>query len=190
MFRKGRQSVGRLDGARSGVSALGAEGPATGERSKEEPMLNRDRSFASPSVDGVTLLGADTEFKGSLKFDKELHINGRFEGDITSSGTVHVGPQGDVKAEITVGAAVIEGKVNGNIAAGDRIELRSTARVTGDIKASKLVVEEGVVFVGRCEVSAGKASVPMADEADEADETDEAEETKPAKAEIELGFGA
>ena len=155
-------------------------------------MLNRDRSFASRSENGGTLLGADTQFKGSLTFDGELHINGRFEGELSSPGTVHVGPQGDVKAEITVGSAIIEGKVNGNIAAEDRVELRSTARLVGDITTGKLVVEEGVAFVGRCEVSPDRAAVSSAKEpheAEEAEEPEEDEESKPAKAEIELGFG-
>ena len=144
-------------------------------------MLDRDRSVAASSNSGGTFLSADAEFKGSLKFDDELRINGKFEGELSSPGTVHVGSQGDVKAEITVGAAVVEGKVNGNITATDRVELRSTARMLGDIKASKLLVEEGVVFVGRCEVSSDRASVA---------EPSREEEPELEQSEIEVGLGA
>jgi cytoskeletal protein CcmA (bactofilin family) len=150
------------------------------------PLLNRDRSVGPPSEGGGTFLGSDVEFKGSLKFGGELRINGKFEGEISSSGTVHVGPQGDVKAEIMVGSAVVEGKVNGNIRAGDRVELRSTAQMMGDITASKMIVEEGVVFVGRCEVSSEKASVAEAVETDKK----EPEPAEPAEAPVELSFGA
>ena len=131
------------------------------------------------------MLGSDVEFKGSLKFEDDLRINGRFQGDLASSGTVHVGPQGDVKAEISVGSAVVEGKVEGNITASERVELRSSAHMIGDIKASKLIVEEGVVFIGRCEVSSENVSttVPVVDEAEEP-------EQEPEKTEVQLGFGA
>ena len=144
-------------------------------------MLDRDRSVAASSNSGGTFLSTDAEFKGSLKFNDELRIDGKFEGELSSSGTVHVGSQGDVKAEITVGAAIVEGKVNGNITASDRVELRSTARMVGDIKASKLAVEEGVVFVGRCEVSSDNARITARDRDDEAE---------PEESEVEVGFGA
>ena len=144
-------------------------------------MLDRDRSVAASSNSGGTFLSTDAEFKGSLKFSDELRIDGKFEGELSSSGTVHVGSQGDVKAEITVGAAVVEGKVSGNITASDRVELRSTARMVGDIKAAKLAVEEGVVFVGRCEVSSDSARITARGHDDEAE---------PEESEVEVGFGA
>jgi cytoskeletal protein CcmA (bactofilin family) len=144
-------------------------------------MLDRDRSVAASPNSGGTVLSSDVEFKGSLKFGDELRINGKFEGELSSSGTVHVGSQGEVKAEITVGAAVLEGQVNGNITAADRVELRSTARMVGDIKASKLVVEEGVVFVGRCEVSPDRTPIAA---------SDRDSELEPDESEIEVGLGA
>jgi cytoskeletal protein CcmA (bactofilin family) len=148
-------------------------------------MLDRDRTVSTPSDSGGTVLSADVEFKGSLKFKDQLRINGRFEGELNSSGTVHVGPQGDVKAEIDVGSAVVEGTVEGNITASDRVELRSTARMMGDIKASKLIVEEGVVFVGRCDVSSERAGATERHRA----RRDESE-SEPAQTEIEVGLGA
>lgn len=146
-------------------------------------MLDRDRTVSPSSEGGGTVLSADVEFKGSLKFKDQLRINGRFEGELNSAGTVHVGPQGDVKAEIDVGGAIVEGKVEGNITAGDRVELRSTARMMGDIRASKLVVEEGVVFVGRCEVSSDRTKVPER-------RNTKKDEPESAQTEIEVGLGA
>jgi cytoskeletal protein CcmA (bactofilin family) len=57
---------------------------------------------------------------------------------------------------------VVEGTVNGNVVARDRIELKSTAKLTGDIKAKRLVVEDGVSFVGRSEVNASGTAAPAA----------------------------
>lgn len=103
-----------------------------------------------------TTLGKDTEFEGTLKFKEGLKIEGRFKGDITSEGNLIIGKTGEVNAEIKVGSIIVEGKINGNIEASDLIEFRSTAEMRGDIKASKLKIEEGVVFVGKSDVQAGR----------------------------------
>ena len=103
-----------------------------------------------------TTLGKDTEFEGTLKFKEGLKIEGRFKGDITSEGNLIIGKTGQVNAEIQVGSIIVEGKINGNIVATDLIELRSTAEMRGDITASKLKIEEGVSFVGKSDVQAGK----------------------------------
>ncbi len=103
-----------------------------------------------------TTLGKDTEFEGTLKFKEGLKIEGRFKGDITSEGNLIIGKTGEVNAEIKVGSIIVEGKINGNIEASDLIEFRSTAEMRGDIKASKLKIEEGVVFVGKSDVQAAR----------------------------------
>jgi len=182
MFRKGRQPSSQFSQTRPEPVQTG---PTTPEPIKEERMVNRDRSAPISSGGAGTVLGADVEFKGSLKFGDDLRINGKFEGELTSAGTVHVGPQGDVQAEISVGNAVVEGTVNGNITASDRIELRSTAQMMGDLRSSKLIVEEGVVFVGRCEVRPESVQVPKPEPKKTREPVPEKEET-----EVQLGLGA
>lgn len=120
-------------------------------------MANRDKETSFPvSTDARgTVLSADVEFKGSLTFEGSLRVDGKFEGDISSPGTIHIGESGDVKAEITVGCAVVEGKIQGNITAEKKVELLSTAQLFGDIKASQLVINEGVTIVGKCDVNPG-----------------------------------
>lgn len=103
-----------------------------------------------------TTLGKDTEFEGTLKFKEGLKIEGRFKGDITSEGNLIIGKTGEVNAEIKVGSIIVEGKINGNIEASDLIEFRSTAEMRGDIKASKLKIDEGVIFVGKSDVQASR----------------------------------
>jgi len=100
-----------------------------------------------------TILSSDTHFKGSLTFEKALKIEGSFEGEITTSGTLSIGKDAKVKAEIKAGSVYIEGTVTGNVVATEKIELRTSAKVNGDIRAAKLVVEEGAALAGRCEVS-------------------------------------
>jgi cytoskeletal protein CcmA (bactofilin family) len=102
----------------------------------------------------ATVLSSDTKFKGSLSFERSLKIEGEFEGEITSSGILYVGKDAKIKAEIKVGSIYIDGAVTGNVTASDKVELRSASKLLGDIKASRLVVEEGAIFVGHCEVGA------------------------------------
>ncbi|PTX99649.1 hypothetical protein DB346_17640 [Verrucomicrobia bacterium LW23] len=99
------------------------------------------------------ILSADTEFRGALAFSGSLEMNGRIEGTIDSEdGTLTVGEEALVKGEIRVHNAIVYGKVQGNITAGGRIELRGPAQVYGDLRALRIVIEDGVVFVGRSDV--------------------------------------
>ncbi|MBE7560372.1 polymer-forming cytoskeletal protein [bacterium] len=122
-------------------------------------VLGKDRSeLVLPSLERgrddrvATTLSEDTEFSGNLKFERALKIEGKFKGDLTSTGTLIVGKTGQVEAEIKVGAIIVEGKIAGNITAGELVDLRSTAQVHGDITAGKIKIEEGVVFVGRADI--------------------------------------
>lgn len=100
-----------------------------------------------------TNLCADVDVKGTIDFKDFFRLDGKFEGELRSQGTLVVGENGVVKAEIQVGNLIVEGKIHGNVVALDKIELRSTAQLFGDIKASRLIINEGVVFVGKCDVN-------------------------------------
>jgi cytoskeletal protein CcmA (bactofilin family) len=107
---------------------------------------------------GTTVLTTEAEFKGSLAFSGELQLNGRLEGNIESDGgTLLVGEEALVKADIKVNEVVVYGKVQGNITAQGRIELRGKAQVYGDIRSNRIVIDDGVIFVGRSETLSGKS---------------------------------
>jgi len=102
-------------------------------------------------------MGADVEFKGTLTFREKLLINGKFEGDISSEGgTLMIGRNAEIRAEIKVGNLISEGKIYGNTSVNDKVELRSPAQVFGDIQAARFSVEEGVVFVGNANITPGE----------------------------------
>ncbi|HDY67212.1 MAG: polymer-forming cytoskeletal protein [Candidatus Scalindua sediminis] len=102
----------------------------------------------------VTNLTSDAEIKGTIKFGEALRIDGKFEGElIADNGELIVGKTGSVKANVKVRCAVIEGRVDGNIKASDKVELKQKAQLIGDLQAKILVIEEGVVFVGKCNVN-------------------------------------
>jgi cytoskeletal protein CcmA (bactofilin family) len=95
-----------------------------------------------------TVLGPDSNFKGELSFDKGVRVHGRFEGKITSAGRLHVAKEARMQAEVDAGSIVIEGELHGRASAVERVELKASARYEGDLKAPRMLVEEGAVFSG------------------------------------------
>src|SRR5262249_49813782 len=91
--------------------------------------------------------------KGSIKFQKELLIDGKVEGKIKSNGVLTIGENADIRAEIKVKSITVYGKVQGNITVGERCELKSTGTLQGDLKAPRLVIEEGATFIGKANLN-------------------------------------
>lgn len=113
-------------------------------------------STAQPQATGGhrNRLSSDVEIKGTVRFQDELIVDGKVEGEISSTGTLAIQENARIRAEIKVGSVVIQGKVHGNITASQTIELRAGSEVVGDIKAAVLTMEAGAIFVGRSEVGA------------------------------------
>ncbi len=106
------------------------------------------------------ILSNDVEIKGSIKFHNELIIDGRIEGEITSDGVLTVGENAEIKGEIKTKSVSVFGKVHGNITVQERCELKSKAQLVGDLRAARLVIEEGATFVGKSEVTPNKVNMP------------------------------
>jgi cytoskeletal protein CcmA (bactofilin family) len=105
-----------------------------------------------PKPDSIsTFLGPDASVEGTLSFQGTIRLDGRIKGKITSNGgTVIVGEQAVVSADLAVGIAVVMGEVNGTIDAAERIELYPPGRIVGDIQAPVIAIEEGGIFNGHC----------------------------------------
>lgn len=111
-----------------------------------------------------SVISAEVEIEGVIKTSGSIQIDGRVKGEIYSQGDVLLGKSGSVKGNISVNSVAVAGTIQGNIDAKDKIELRSTARVMGDIKAKRLSVEDGVTFVGRSEVNPTGQPIKFDDE--------------------------
>lgn len=108
--------------------------------------------MAEANQEYPTILGSDATFKGELSYEKGLRLHGRLEGKINTPGRLHVAKEAKLQADVDAGAIIVEGEVHGNLTASDRVELKQTARYEGDLRASKLVVDEGAVFSGHVTV--------------------------------------
>jgi cytoskeletal protein CcmA (bactofilin family) len=129
--------------------------PSSGEETpKSSTMTEHQKYMAEHS--GKDVLSSDVEIKGSIKFQKELLIDGKVEGEINSDGVLTIGENADIRGEIKTKSITVYGKVHGNITVGERCELKSRCTLQGDLKAARLVIEEGATFIGKSEVTSGK----------------------------------
>ncbi len=121
-------------------------------------MKKKAQQKMKSGKDISAIIGLGTEFKGQLLFDGVIRLDGRFSGEIQSSGTLIIGETAHVSAEIKVDTVIVSGEVHGNIIAQNRVEFHAPARHYGNIVSPVLIIDEGVLFEGNCEMSemAGK----------------------------------
>src|SRR5205809_5516157 len=108
----------------------------------------------SNQEDGVpppdTTIGVGASFRGTLMVSGTLRIEGELEGDILNCERLEIGEHGVMRADIEVKEALVLGRVYGNIRALGTIELKTGARVEGDLWAVSVTMDPGVYFTGRC----------------------------------------
>jgi cytoskeletal protein CcmA (bactofilin family) len=104
------------------------------------------------------ILSSDVEIKGNLKFTGELTFEGKLEGEVVGDGTLHLGDSAIITGDINATSVNVRGKINGNISAKEKVDIKTKAEVFGDIRAARLSVEEGVTMVGRTEVNPNKVA--------------------------------
>ena len=100
-----------------------------------------------------TVITEDVEVVGTIKAGNGLRMDGRLNGDLNCASDVSIGKSANIKGNIAVNCATVHGQITGNLVAKDRIELKAAARISGDVKAKRMVVEDGVSFVGKVEVN-------------------------------------
>jgi len=116
-------------------------------------MARKDGNVGTDALN--TVVGKGSVLEGSFDIHDGLRVDGALKGRLTSSGTLVVGPSGEVEADpVRVRDAVIAGRLSGKLEASHLVKLEATAVLVGDISAEVLVIEEGAVFRGFCD--AGK----------------------------------
>ena len=130
--------------------AVAEPAPGGGSRAMtESETLARDikEGTLSGFVGGGTVVTGEANFKAMMRVDG--HLSGRVS---SSSGTLIVGANGKVDANIEVAVAVIHGTINGDIIATQRLELGRAAKVHGNIQTPSLIIEQGAIFEGTCKM--------------------------------------
>ncbi len=126
----------------------------------------RKRRSSIPRGNLTAFIDEGSEIEGKYTFSGTVMLNGKFSGEVATTDTLIVGERGVINATVRAGTVVIHGELVGNVEAAERIELKGSARVFGDLEAPVMVVEEGVLFEGHCRMT----------------KTKPAERTKPAEA--------
>jgi len=112
----------------------------------------------TPQVSGTNRgetasLGKSVIIKGDVSGSEELYVDGQVDGSINLEGNrLTIGPNGRVKANVVAKSVTIAGKLDGNIRATDRVDLRQTAVVLGDIATQRIAIEDGAYFKGGVDI--------------------------------------
>lgn len=107
------------------------------------------------ATNSQSVITADMEIKGNIKTNGSVQIDGKIEGDLACGRDVALGKAGAIKGNVAASSLVIEGAVDGNVVARERVELKSSARINGDLKAKRFCAEEGVTLSGKIEIIPG-----------------------------------
>lgn len=120
----------------------------TGPSPSEKPAT--PTRTAAPGPDARAYLDAGSKISGKLSFDGPTRIDGQVDGEIIGKDSLTIGEAAVVTAQIKAAAIIVAGKVSGDIVATNRIEIRPSAKVIGNLTAPVLVVHEGALFEGHC----------------------------------------
>jgi len=112
------------------------------------PQLPPARAARPASNELNAFLGRGCIYEGKLTFEGRVRIDGKFTGEIFSNDTLEIGPDAEIEAEVDCATVVIAGRVNGNITARGRCDLRAPAIVLGNITSPIITMDEGVRFDG------------------------------------------
>lgn len=115
------------------------------------------KGTGTPDQSEITaFLGKGTEFKGVLSFEGTIRVDGKVDGEVISKDTLIAGDGAYLHGEITVGTLISSGKVFGNISASQKVHILAPGTIQGNIKTPRLIIEEGVLFDGKCEMASEK----------------------------------
>ncbi|PYQ54570.1 MAG: hypothetical protein DMF78_05445 [Acidobacteria bacterium] len=134
-----------------------ADAPPT-TRPTSGPAPERERAAATTAAvkPGTCLIAAKTVVKGEITGDEDVVVDGNVEGQIRITRDLRVGAQGVVKATVEAQSIIVSGELVGDCQATSRVEIQSTGRLTGNIRAPKIVIAEGAMFRGNSDMSARK----------------------------------
>jgi cytoskeletal protein CcmA (bactofilin family) len=119
-------------------------------------------SHPEPSIrGGNAVLGKSVIVKGQIFSREDLTIDGEVEGTVElQEHRLTVGPNGKVTATIKAREIVVIGSVNGNVEASDKIDIRKEAKLVGDIRTARIVIEDGAYFKGNIDIIRTPAAAP------------------------------
>ncbi len=124
-------------------------------------FLKKDSDFASG--EHFSVVSAECYFQGTLSVQGSLRVDGTLEGSVDNARHVIVGTDGKIVGDVTAEIVVCGGTIEGNVCA-DMLEVLAAASIKGDIRAKKMIVEEGGRIDGKCLIGGAEDEAPAAQE--------------------------
>lgn len=118
-------------------------------RNKGDKMFEHKKDEYVQSGAAETVVGTSVKLKGNLKSDGDITVDGSVNGEIKTKGTVTIGPNANIIANVHAKNVNIAGTVQGNVLATDRLMISESGRVYGDISANILSISAGALFSGK-----------------------------------------
>ena len=132
--------------------------PAAPEQPKSRPLSRPASTSSMPAAtpsrgQGTATIGKSLKIKGTLGGLEDVYVDGEVEGNIElEENTLTVGPNGNVNADVKAKNITVLGRLTGNVFAGERIEIRKTGSLEGDVTSRRIVIEDGAVFRGSIDI--------------------------------------
>lgn len=108
------------------------------------------------SHENVTFLGKSADFKGVIRFNGTIRVDGRLEGEIHTTGVLIVGEHAVIKGIVSAGTVMTSGKINGTVTAVEQVQILKPGVLIGDIRTPAISIEDGSHFHGMCDMGAHK----------------------------------
>ncbi len=151
--------VAVVDSQTEPLSEPGDAGSETSGRPAPRRTLDRasrdkDKALPAAASSGApdTRIGESVTLEGKLKVRGDARIDGVVRGRIESAGTLEVGPDADLAAEVHAGALILHGSVEGNVTARQRVVIHQDGELRGDLRTPALQVDSGALFFGHCDM--------------------------------------
>jgi cytoskeletal protein CcmA (bactofilin family) len=128
----------------------------------KEPMSTAPITSYHPPERGMAVIGKTVLIKGQVMSREDLTIDGEVEGSVElQENRLTVGPHGKLQAGVKAREVVVLGTVHGNVETSDKIEIRKDARLVGDLKTARIVIEDGAYFKGSIDIIKPELAKPV-----------------------------
>lgn len=124
-------------------------------------MLNKNTKNDQSQNSALNMIGLGTLIKGDLSSDGDLRIDGKIDGNVISKSKIAMGAGATIIGNVNARSADISGRIDGDILISETLFLRSSAKINGTVKTSKLVIESGAEFNGSCNMSTTQQKTPQ-----------------------------
>jgi cytoskeletal protein CcmA (bactofilin family) len=149
LFNKEQDKNSKLEPPKMAPVAQTAASPVPAAPAPEKPPV---LSRPAPAQTGA-YLDSGSKISGKLNFEGPTKLDGQVDGEINAKDSLTIGESAIVTAQIKAASIIVAGKVSGDLVAVNRIEIRPSAKVVGNLTAPTLVIHEGAVFEGHCSMS-------------------------------------